>query len=232
MDVILIPGLWLDASSWDDVVPALRDAGHTPHPITLPGVGPLADRDVRLDDWIAAVVARIDAVAPADARGVALVGHSGGGNVAWAAADRRPERVSRVVFVDTAPPPSGAAISEFPVVDGLVPFPGWSFFDEPDVADLDGPTRERWAERAHPVPGQVPTDPVVLSDARRYAVPVTVLSGSADRAAFTDMLAGWPPFLAEFDAIDDATVVELGSGHWPQFSQPERLGRAIATALA
>ncbi|QLD12940.1 alpha/beta fold hydrolase [Microbacterium oleivorans] len=230
MDVILIPGLWLDASSWDDVVPALRDAGHTPHPLTLPGVGPHPDPDARLADWIAAVVERIDGVDP-DAPGIALVGHSGGGNVAWAAADRRPERVSRVVFVDTAPPAEGAEISEFPVVDGLVPFPGWSFFDDPDVADLDLPTRERWAERTHPVPGRVPTDPVVLSDPRRYGIPVTVLSGSADRAAFTAMLADWPPFLAEFDAIADANVVELGSGHWPQFSQPQRLARTIAAAL-
>jgi len=230
MDVILIPGLWLDASSWDDVIPVLRDAGHRPHPLTLPGVGPIPDPDVRLDDWIAAVVDRIDGTEHDDS-GLALVGHSGGGNVAWGAADRRPDRVSRVVFVDTAPPPSGAAISEFPVVDGLAPFPGWGFFDEPDIADLDRPTRDRWAARTHPVPGRVPTDAVILSDARRYRIPVTVLSGSADHAALTDMLAGWPPFLAEFDAIDDATVVELGSGHWPQFSQPDRLARAITTAL-
>ena len=29
MDIILIPGLWLDASSWDDVAPALESRGHT-----------------------------------------------------------------------------------------------------------------------------------------------------------------------------------------------------------
>jgi hypothetical protein len=28
MDIILIPGFWLDGSSWDAVVPALEDAGH------------------------------------------------------------------------------------------------------------------------------------------------------------------------------------------------------------
>jgi hypothetical protein len=27
MDIILIPGFWLDASSWDDIVPALERAG-------------------------------------------------------------------------------------------------------------------------------------------------------------------------------------------------------------
>jgi hypothetical protein len=34
-------------------------------------------------------------------------------------------------------------ISEFDVVDGVVPFPGWDFFDADDVADLDAQTRRR-----------------------------------------------------------------------------------------
>lgn len=228
MDVILIPGLWLDASSWRDVVPALEAAGHRAHPLTLPGVGDAAGTSgVTLRDWIAEVVTRIDAL-PGP---LALVGHSGGGNVAWGAADARPDRVSRVVFVDTLPPPPGAEISEFPVVDGAVPFPGWDFFDAPDVADLDEATRERWAKHTHPVPGAVPTDPVALADEQRRRVPVTVLSGSADEAALRRMLTGWPPFLAEFDALTDVTVVELGTGHWPQFSRPDRLAREIVTAL-
>jgi pimeloyl-ACP methyl ester carboxylesterase len=38
MDIILIPGFWLDASSWDDIVPALRQAGHRVRALTLPGM--------------------------------------------------------------------------------------------------------------------------------------------------------------------------------------------------
>ena len=132
MDIILIPGLWLTASSWDDVVPALRDAGHTPHPLTLPGVG-APESDVGLADWVDAVVAEVDSIDGP----LVLVGHSGGGNVAWAAAEQRADRIRRVVLVDTTPPPPGAEISEFPVVDGVIPFPGWDFFDAEDTADLD-----------------------------------------------------------------------------------------------
>ena len=47
-----------------------------------------------------------------------LVGHSGGGNVVWGAAEARAGRVARVIFVDTVPPPDGREISEFEVVDG------------------------------------------------------------------------------------------------------------------
>jgi pimeloyl-ACP methyl ester carboxylesterase len=229
MDILLIPGLWLDASSWDAVTPILERAGHRAVPLTMPGTGEPAARaaDIGMADWVGAVVARIDdSGAP-----VVLVGHSGGGNVVWGAADLRPERVARVILVDTALPPSGGAISEFTVVDGVIPFPGWDFFDAPDVADLDDETRSRAAARAGSVPARVPTDPIALGDERRFDVPVTVLSGAADEAEFHAMLAAWPPYAEEFARVRDTEVVRLGTGHWPQFSQPERLGAAIVAAI-
>ncbi|WP_447947092.1 alpha/beta fold hydrolase [Microbacterium lacticum] len=92
MEVILVPGLWLTASSWDPVLPALREAGHTPVPLTLPGVGGTAAEtaDIIMDDWVAAVAAEIDR----HEGPVGLVGHSGGGNVVWGAAAARPDRVA------------------------------------------------------------------------------------------------------------------------------------------
>lgn len=229
MDILLIPGLWLDASSWDAVIPALERAGHRAVPLTMPGTGAPAAQsaDIGISDWVGAVVAQIDA----HAEPVVLVGHSGGGNVVWGAADARPDRVARVVLVDTALPPSGGGISEFPVVDGVIPFPGWDFFDEPDVADLDGPTRHRAAARTASVPARVPTDPLPLRDERRFRVPVTVLSGAADQERFTATLAEWPPYAEEFARVRETEIVHLDSGHWPQFSRPDRLGAAIVAAV-
>ncbi|WP_251440172.1 MULTISPECIES: alpha/beta fold hydrolase [unclassified Microbacterium] len=228
MDIILVPGLWLDADSWEPVLPALRAAGHEPHALTMPGVGSPAagSSDIRLTDWIAAVVAAIDA-APGD---VVLVGHSGGGNVIWGAADARADRVRRAVFVDTVPPPPGSGISEFPVVDGVIPFPGWGFFDADDVADLDEPTRAAKALTAKSVPRHVPTDPIPLADGRRYDVPVTLLMGSPTQDELESFLGQWESYWEEYRSIKDAEVVRIGSGHWPQFSAPERLAELLVAA--
>ncbi|WP_214468569.1 alpha/beta fold hydrolase [Microbacterium flavescens] len=228
MDIILVPGLWLDASSWDPILPALREARHAPRPLTMPGVGAPATEsaDIGIQDWVDAVVAEIDGLG----RPVVLVGHSGGGNVVWAAAEARPGQVARVIFVDTVPPPPGGTISEFEIVDGVIPFPGWDSFDAPDVDDIDAETRAAWTPRTRSVPAKVPTDPVRLEGSARHAVPVTILSGSMDDAAFREAIAQWGTYGAEFAAIADTEVVALGSGHWPQFSQPERLSRALVAA--
>lgn len=224
MDIILIPGLWLTASSWDAVIPALEAAGHRPHPLSLPGP---AVGDLVIDDWVDAVASEIDRFD----HPVVLVGHSGGGNVAWGAADRRPDSVARVILVDTIVPHPGAMISEFPVDDGVVHFPGWDSFDADDVADIDDDTRRRTAKQVVDVPGRVPTSPVTLGDDRRFAIPVTILSGQLDAEALPRVLADWGAYAAEFGRLDDVEVVHLGSGHWPQFSQPAEFSKKLVAAV-
>lgn len=229
MDIILIPGLWLDASSWGAVTADLERAGHRVHPLTLPGVGAPAPESagIGMSTWIAAAVAAVDEVdAP-----VVVVGHSGGGNVAWGVADARPEKVARVIFVDTVAPPSGFGIGEFADVDGVVPFPGWDFFPADDVGDLDDETRSRTAPLARSVPAGVPSDPIELGDPQRHRVPVTFLMGSYDQGTLESELAEWGPYAEEYEAITDKEVVRLGSGHWPQFSMPQRLAALIDDAV-
>jgi hypothetical protein len=75
MDIILIPGLWLNGPSWDEVVPALEQAGHRTHPLTLPGMESKdADRSkITLRDHVDAVVEVVDSFDPADGK-LVLVG--------------------------------------------------------------------------------------------------------------------------------------------------------------
>jgi pimeloyl-ACP methyl ester carboxylesterase len=229
MDIILIPGLWLDASSWDAITPALEDAGHRVRIVPSPGLGvPAADSsDIGIADWVDAVVAEIDSLDGP----VVVVGHSGGGNVAWGAVDARPDRVARAVFVDTVPPPSGQGISEFEVVDGVIPFPGWDSFDDAEVYDLDETTRAKAQAHTASIAAKVPTDPLMLADDRRHQVPVTLLMGGMTESELRAMLGQWAPWLEAFEAIDDAEVVKLGTGHWPQFSDPDALARELVAAV-
>lgn len=233
MDLILIPGLWLDGSSWDDVVPVLEAAGHRTHPLTLPGMQALdADRaGITLRDHVDAVVAATDAIVGGSGRTVVLVGHSGGGAIAHAAADARPDRVSRVVYVDSFPLGEGGVINdELPTVNGEVPLPDWSLFEPEDLVDLDDTLRAAFRRRAIPSPARVPSDPQELSDERRYDIPVTIIACEFTSAQVREWVAAGR--VPELGRIKDVAYLDLPTGHWPQFTKPKELGEAINAAVA
>ncbi|HEX5510913.1 MAG TPA: alpha/beta hydrolase [Actinomycetales bacterium] len=233
MDLILIPGFWLDASSWDGVVPTLERAGHRVHALTLPGLESAdADRsDITLRDHVDAVVGAIDSIASTDEK-VVLVGHSGGGAVAHAAADARPDRVARVIYVDSGPLGDGGVINDgLPVENGEIPLPDWTVFDDADLVDMDDDIRAEFRRRAIPTPVRVAQDPQRLSDERRYDVPVTVIACEFPTAVLKEWMAQGHPFVAELARIKDVEYIDLPTGHWPQFTRPIELGDAICATL-
>ncbi|HLT11051.1 MAG TPA: alpha/beta hydrolase [Micromonosporaceae bacterium] len=230
MDVILIPGFWLDASSWDTVRPPLEQAGHRVRALTLPGLESReADRSgIRLRDHVDAVVATIDATDGP----VVLVGHSGGGAIAHAAADARPDRVARVVHVDTLPLGNGMNInSELTSVNGEIPLPDWSEFDEADLRDLDDGLRAAFRARAIPQPAAVATDPQVLTDDRRYHVPATIIACEFSSEQLQAWIKQGEPYVGELAAMRNVEYVDLPTGHWPQFTRPAELAQAILSAV-
>ena len=234
MDIILIPGFWLDASSWDEVIPALRQAGQRVQALTLPGMESKdADRSqITLRDHIDAVVEAIDSVDPASGQ-VVLVGHSGGGAIAHAAADARPGRVARVVYVDSFPMGEGGLINdELPVENGEIPLPDWSLFEKEDLVDLDDDLRAAFRERAIPTPVHVASDRQRLSDERRYDVPATVIACEFSSAQVREWVAQDHPAMRELANIRDVGYIDLPTGHWPQFTKPAELGQAIVASVA
>lgn len=233
MDIILVPGFWLDGSAWDAVVPVLEEAGHTVHPLTLPGLESAdADRSgVHLADHVAAVVAAVDAV-PGD-RPVALVGHSAGGGLVYAASDARPERVAHVVYVDSGPMADGQAVDA-----GLPPdvvghdLPAWDALEDADLVGLTDELRERFRARALPQPGATVREPHRLSaDTRRLDIPSTVVACEMPGSVLRDLMAQGHPYMAELARHHDYEIVDLPTGHWPMFTRPADLGRAIVEAL-
>lgn len=130
MDILLIAGLWLDASVWKDVDHELEAHGHRVVAITLPGQGD-ANQSATLADEVAAVVSAVDAAAGKPM----VVGHSAACSLAWLAADARPEKVEQVVLIGGFPSSDGERYADFfPVDEGAMAFPGWEPFAGPDSA--------------------------------------------------------------------------------------------------
>ncbi len=233
MDIILIPGLWLDGSSWEKVVPVLEQAGHRTHALTLPGMESKdADRSkITRRDHVDAVVAAIDSLDPADGK-VVLVGHSAGGALAHAAVDARPDRVARVVYVGGFPLAEGEGDpGGYPAGNGEVPLPDWSAFEDADLADLDDKGRVEFRERAIPSPERVTRDPQQLSDERRYDVPITVICTEFTSQMLREWIERGLAPVRELPKIRDVEYVDLATGHWPQFTRPEELGRVILASI-
>jgi len=105
---VLVPGAWKGSWSFEAVVPLLERAGHTVRVLTLTGLGPdddeatvaTANLDTHADD----VLRLLDHAHITDAT---LVGHSYGGMVTAAAADRAGGRISRLVQLDAYIPRDG-----------------------------------------------------------------------------------------------------------------------------
>ena len=140
--------------------------------------------------------------------------------------------MTRVVYVDTLPLGEGRAINDrLPVVNGEIPLPDWSVFDEEDLIDLDDRLRARFRATALPVPARVAADRQVLGDPRRYDVPIAVIISTYTADELRELLAGDHAATAELARVRDVTIVGLPTGHWPQFTKPTELAAAIIDAL-
>ena len=224
MDIVLIAGLWLDGSAWDEVAPELTSIGHHPLPLTLPGQGD-GSASATFDEQVATVLAALDS---ASSRTV-VVGHSAACTLAWIAADARPDKVATVVLIGGFPASDGDAYADmFELKDGVMPFPGWEPFDGPDSVDLDEEARRRLAAEAIPVPERVAKGVVRLSDERRYKVPVVVVCPEFTPAQARAWIeSGDVPELAR---VEDLELVDIDSGHWPMLTKPKQLAQLLATA--
>ncbi|TDC73251.1 alpha/beta fold hydrolase [Streptomyces hainanensis] len=226
MDIVLVAGLWLDGSAWDDVAAELRSLGHRPVPVTLPGQGDGVTA-ATLEDQLAAVLAAVDA-APEKPL---VVGHSAASTLAWLVADARPAGIAGVVMIGGFPTADGKPYADFfPIQDGAMPFPGWGPFEGADSADLDEAARHRFASAAIPVPEGVATGLVRLTDDRRLDVPVTVVCPEFSPAEARQWIdAGDIPELAAAHHVD---LIDLASGHWPMVTAPHTLAHLLATTAA
>jgi pimeloyl-ACP methyl ester carboxylesterase len=110
---LLVHGAWHGGWCYRRVENRLRAKGHTAFAPTLTGVGErshLYRSDIDLDDHVADVLAVIRAERMDD---IVLVGHSYGGFVVSMVADRVPDKIRTIVYLDAFVPEEGKCLLDY-----------------------------------------------------------------------------------------------------------------------
>ncbi|MFI2260371.1 alpha/beta fold hydrolase [Streptomyces tubercidicus] len=251
---VLVPGGHMGGRLWQDVVDRLRERGAEAHAATLTGMGDrrhLAGPETDLVTHIEDLVQLIDHV---DAPEVVLVAHCHGSFPALGAADRRPERVSRIVYVSAPLPMDGYSVHG--LVNEFEPDPavrdgwrrraeqaedGWRIpppsLDDAQarssVAGVPADALARLVRLAAPQPLGTLTQPLRLSGAAA-GLPMSGVfcTGTGTSIAMVESLvrSGDPRFQVLTEP--HVSFFELDTGHWPMLSVPDGLAEVLLRAAA
>jgi pimeloyl-ACP methyl ester carboxylesterase len=229
---LLVHGAWGGAWYWRDTLATLIRAGHRAHAVTLTGVGErahLLNPHIDLDTHIADVLGALDTEEMTDC---ILVVHSYGGMLGTAVADRRPDRIGHLVYVDAVlpapgeswgsaqPPETRAQRLAGAEADPLYAFPA----PPPDAFGLTGALADWVARRQTPHPGHTYTQPLQFDPLRVAAVPRTFISCTRPALPTIDSsrrrLADPGFWGGAWQAGGGVRVVEMATGHDPMLSAP------------
>jgi pimeloyl-ACP methyl ester carboxylesterase len=218
-------GAWSAGWAWKKMRPLLRDRGHELITPTYTGLGErahLARPEVDLETHIADVLGVLHCE---DLRGVILIGHSYGGMVATGVADRVPDRLAQLVYLDAFVPRSGQAL-----LDLTPQAPGGPA----------SPAVEAWRIPANPVPPDTSEADIAWVMPRRFPQPRKTfeqplkLTGANDRIATTYIYCTRPgpgdvfrQFAERARREPGWRYLEIDATHNPHITAPEALARLL-----
>ena len=231
---VLVHGSWQGAWCWDGVRAYLEARGHRVLAPTLPAHADLSENvgSIRLADYVTAAEAALET---ADAQRVTLVGHSFGGAVITQLADRRPDRIARLVYVAAFVPRDGESVgdllpSEFRAgleqlaaarPDRAVALP-WELWRSSFMQTGDEPMARRFYARLVPEPWAPIFEPVRLTRGTSPMEPPAFVVFRHDRT----MPPGyWHPDMA--GRLAAAKIVELDGDHEAMLTAPDILAEAM-----
>jgi pimeloyl-ACP methyl ester carboxylesterase len=244
---VLVPGFWLGGWAWKDVAEHLRTRGHEVYPLSLTGLGErvhLGSAETNLDTHVADVVNLIEFE---ELEAVHLVGHSYGGIVMTAVADKIPERLARLIYVDAAPLPDNTALVDFYAPAQLaafqraveergdgwrLPLPSWEELDQGDnIKGLTAKDKKRIERLATPQPFNAARQKISLKNPARRDLPKIVVLNTYSAARVKELIDSGAPL---FQEMNDPNLVfaELPTGHYPMFSRPAELSDILLEAVS
>lgn len=231
---VLVHGSWQGGWIWDQVAVRLRAHGHAVLAPTMPGHHrPDEERaDLGHEDLVEAVLVTLDDAGPDP---VVLVGHSLGGAVISQVADRRPDRIARLVYCAAFVLCDGEAIAdvlpaEFAAPlralaqaspDRSLPLP-WELWRDRFMQAADEQTARAAFDRLVPDPYRTTFDPVRLPRLAGLDIPATFVCFRHDRT----MPPGfWHPGTSA--RLPGAPIVELDGDHEAPLTAPAPLAEAL-----
>ena len=219
--IVIVHGAWGGSWAFRRVEALLRDKGFNVYRPQLTGLGErvhLSRPDIGLSTHIEDVV---NVILFEDLHDIILVGHSYGGMVITGVADRVPDRIRRLVYVDAFVPNDGESVINLVgsrgdwlknMTKGDYIVPAWVKPDQPPPKDV-------------PQPLKTFTEPIVLKNKAGLKLPATyILTVEAGKEAKDDDFwsqakrakeRGWP-------------VLQLTADHNAQWSAPEALAEMLA----
>jgi pimeloyl-ACP methyl ester carboxylesterase len=218
--IVIVHGAWGGGWAFKKVEALLRQKGFDVYRPQLTGQGDrvhLARPDIGLNTHIDDVV---NTILYEDLRDIVLVGHSYGGMVISGVADRVPDRIKRLVYLDAMVPNDGDSV--ITLARG-----GGDFLKQMTKGDYVVPV---WVKPEQPPPHDVPqslktfTDAIVLKNDAARKLPATyILTVEKGKEAKDD------DFFPQSARAKERgwSMLQLTSDHNPQWSTPEALAEML-----
>jgi pimeloyl-ACP methyl ester carboxylesterase len=223
---VLVHGAWHGGWCWGKVAATLRSRGHTVHTPTQTGLGErahLISKSITLDTFVEDIVNHIKFE---ELKDIVLVGHSFGGNAISGTADRMPDRIKQLVYLDAAMLENGQSVFSLLPPDVVAARTkaaqdtsgGLSIPPPPAAAfGISDPAQQAWlTARLTPHPFGTFTSPLTLKNKIANGLPATYIICS-------DPMYG--PLQASRDVVKriGMKTVEIKTGHDAMVTVPDQL---------
>ena len=232
---ILIHGSWHSSWNWHRVIPILESRGHNAIAIDLPGMGrdktPI--NEVKMKTTVERICSLIDRIEEK----VILVGHSKNGIMISQAAEYRPDKIEKLVYVAAYLIPNGKTQREYSIQDtaGILK-PYVTMFEDlnahtlqPEIykeglyADCDDNITELAKLLLSHEPVESGITPLQLTEENYGRIPRVYIECTEDKAV--------TPFIQRkmYTETPCEKIYSMATSHSPFFSKPKELADILCS---